>query len=204
MPRRDHPADWLDPEIVLRAYMVGVFPMGQDADSDELVWLKPEVRGIIPLDAFHIPRSLAKAMRRTAFEFRFSTDFDGVIAGCAEAKPGRETTWINTPIRRAYRELFVRGHCHTVEAWQDGALVGGLYGITLGAAFFGESMFSRQTDASKMCLAKLVERLNERRFRLLDAQFITSHLARFGAIEVLRPRYEALLADAISRQARFL
>jgi leucyl/phenylalanyl-tRNA---protein transferase len=195
----DTGADWLDPDMVLRAYMIGVFPMAEDAESDELMWLKPEVRGIIPLDTFHVPRSLAKAMRKTPFEFRYSTDFAGVIAGCAEAKPGRESTWI-----KAYGELFRRGHCHTVEAWHDGRMVGGLYGISLGAAFFGESMFSRETDASKMCLVKLVERLRERRYLLLDAQFITNHLARFGAVEVLRVRYETLLADALARQVRFI
>jgi leucyl/phenylalanyl-tRNA--protein transferase len=196
--------DWLDPEIVLKAYMIGVFPMAEDADSDELMWMKPEVRGIIPLENFHVPRSLAKAIRKTPFEFRYSSDFDAVIKGCAESRPGRETTWINRPIRRAYGELFKRGYCHTVEAWHEGQLVGGLYGISLGAAFFGESMFSRETDASKMCLVKLVERLQERRYLLLDAQFITKHLARFGAIEVLRVRYEGLLAEALSRQARFI
>jgi leucyl/phenylalanyl-tRNA--protein transferase len=195
---------WIDPDLLLKAYMIGVFPMAEDADSDELVWLKPEARGIIPLDTFHVPRSLAKALRKTPFEFRFSSDFDGVIAGCAEAKPGRETTWINRPIRRAYGELFRRGHCHTVEAWHDGQMVGGLYGIALGAAFFGESMFSRQTDASKMCLVKLVERLRQRGFQLLDAQFITTHLSRFGATEVLRVRYESLLTQALARQATFI
>jgi leucyl/phenylalanyl-tRNA---protein transferase len=197
-------ADWLDPEIVLKAYMLGIFPMAEDAENDELVWMKPETRGIIPLENFHLPRSLAKAMRKTAFEFRYSTDFDGVIEGCAEPKQGRDSTWINRPIRKAYGELFKRGHCHTVEAWHEGRMVGGLYGIALGAAFFGESMFSRETDASKMCLVKLVERLRERGFVLLDAQFITKHLSRFGAIEILRSRYERLLHDALARQARFI
>lgn len=204
MAPRPETEAWLDPELLLKAYMIGVFPMAEDSDSDELMWLKPETRGIIPLDTFHVPRSLRKALRKTPFEFRYSTDFDGVIAGCAEAAPGRETTWINAPIRRAYGELFRRGHCHTVEAWHEGRMVGGLYGISLGAAFFGESMFSRETDASKMCLVMLVERLRQRGYRLLDAQFITSHLARFGAIEVLRVRYEQMLADALACQARFI
>jgi leucyl/phenylalanyl-tRNA---protein transferase len=201
----EHGTDYrLDPELVLKAYMIGVFPMAESADSDELMWIKPETRGIIPLDTFHVPKSLAKALKRTELEFRYSHDFHAVIDGCAEAKSGRETTWINGQIRTAYGELFRRGHCHTVEAWRDGALVGGLYGVSLGAAFFGESMFSRETDASKMCLVKLVERLRERRYRLLDAQFITSHLARFGAMEVLRLRYETMLAEALQRQARFI
>ena len=197
-------SDWLDPELVLKAYMIGVFPMAEGADSDELMWIKPEVRGILPLDTFHIPKRLARTLRVSDLEFRFSTNFDAVIDGCAEAKTGRETTWITGAIRTAYRELFQRGHCHTVEAWRGEKLVGGLYGISLGAAFFGESMFSRETDASKLCLVKLVERLTERRYTLLDSQFITPHLKRFGAIEVLRIRYETMLAQALARQARFI
>ena len=197
-------SDWLDPELVLKAYMIGVFPMAEGADSDELMWIKPEVRGILPLDAFHIPKRLARTLRMSDLEFRFSTNFDAVIDGCAEAKTGRETTWINGAIRTAYLELFQRGHCHTVEAWRGDALVGGLYGISLGSAFFGESMFSRETDASKLCLVKLVERLTERNYTLLDSQFITPHLKRFGAIEVLRIRYEHMLSQALARQARFI
>lgn len=196
--------EWLDPELVLKAYMIGVFPMAEDADSDELMWIKPEVRGILPLDAFHVSKRLARTLKNSDLEFRFSSDFDAVIDGCSEAKDGRETTWINSSIRKAYGELFARGHCHTVEAWRNDTLVGGLYGISLGSAFFGESMFSRETDASKLCLVKLVERLNERGYSLLDAQFITPHLKRFGAIEILRIRYEKMLADALSRQARFI
>lgn len=196
--------EWLDPELVLKAYMIGVFPMAEDADSDELMWIKPEVRGILPLDAFHVSKRLARTLKNTDLEFRYSSDFDAVIDGCSEAKVGRQTTWINSSIRNAYGELFARGHCHTVEAWRDDTLVGGLYGISLGAAFFGESMFSRETDASKLCLVKLVERLNERGYSLLDAQFITPHLKRFGAIEILRVRYESMLAHALARQARFM
>ncbi len=196
--------DWLDPELVLKAYMIGVFPMAEDAESDELVWIKPEVRGIIPLDGFHVSKRLARTLRLTNLEFRYSTNFHAVIDGCAEAKTGRETTWINGAIRTAYGELFERGHCHTVEAWRGDKLVGGLYGISLGSAFFGESMFSRETDASKLCLIKLVERLVARGYTLLDSQFITPHLKRFGAIEVLRIRYENMLAQALIRQARFI
>lgn len=196
--------DWLDPELVLKAYMIGVFPMAEDAESDELVWIKPEVRGILPLDGFHVSKRLARTSRLTNLEFRYSTNFHAVIDGCAEAKTGRETTWINGAIRTAYGELFERGHCHTVEAWRGDKLVGGLYGISLGSAFFGESMFSRETDASKLCLIKLVERLVARGYTLLDSQFITPHLKRFGAIEVLRIRYENMLAQALIRQARFI
>jgi leucyl/phenylalanyl-tRNA---protein transferase len=196
--------DWLDPELVLKAYMIGVFPMAEGAASSEIMWIKPEVRGIIPLDAFHVPKRLARSLRTTALEFHVNRDFAAVIDGCAEPAHGRESTWINPAIRRAYVELHRRGHCHSVEAWRDGELVGGLYGVSLGAAFFGESMFSRETDASKMCLVKLVERLNARGFRLLDAQFITKHLSRFGAVEVLRTRYEHLLGLALARQAAFI
>lgn len=196
--------DLLDPELVLKAYRMGVFPMAEDADSDELMWIKPEVRGILPLDGFHISKRLARTLRSTEFEFRYSTNFHAVIDGCAEAKSGRETTWINGAIRSAYGQLFERGQCHTVEAWRGETLVGGLYGISIGAAFFGESMFSRETDASKLCLIKLVERLNARGFQLLDSQFITPHLKRFGAIEVLRIRYEQMLAKALACQATFI
>lgn len=196
--------DWLDPELVLKAYMIGVFPMAESSDSNELVWLKPEVRGIIPLDAFHIGKRLARTLRTTSLEFRYSSNFDAVIDGCAEAKTGRENTWINGAIRNAYAALFKMGHCHTVEAWRGDKIVGGLYGISLGSAFFGESMFSRETDASKLCLVKLVERLNMRGYSLLDSQFITPHLKRFGAIEVLRIRYEQMLVQALARQARFI
>jgi leucyl/phenylalanyl-tRNA---protein transferase len=196
--------DWLDPELVLKAYMIGVFPMAESSDSAELVWLKPEVRGIIPLDAFHVSKRLARTLRTSDLEFRYSSNFDAVIDGCAEAKAGRENTWINGAIRNAYAALFKMGHCHTVEAWRGDKIVGGLYGISLGSAFFGESMFSRETDASKLCLVKLVERLNQRGYSLLDSQFITPHLKRFGAIEVLRIRYEHMLVQALARQARFI
>jgi leucyl/phenylalanyl-tRNA---protein transferase len=196
--------DWLDPELVLKAYMIGVFPMAESSDSAELVWLKPEVRGIIPLDAFHVSKRLARTLRTSDLEFRYSSNFDAVIDGCAEAKAGRENTWINGAIRNTYAALFKMGHCHTVEAWRGDKIVGGLYGISLGSAFFGESMFSRETDASKLCLVKLVERLNQRGYSLLDSQFITPHLKRFGAIEVLRIRYEHMLVQALARQARFI
>ena len=193
----------LDADLLLKAYSIGIFPMADGADDPHIMWIKPETRGIIPLDEFMVPRSLKKVIKRGTFEIRFNTDFQGVIDGCAAPNEGRETTWINDQIRQAYGELFERRHCHTVEAWQDGKLVGGLYGVTLGAGFFGESMFSRVTDASKVCLVALVERLKQREFRLLDTQFTTDHLVRFGAIDVPRKRYEALLNDALLYQAIF-
>ena len=190
-------------EALLRAYAQGIFPMAEDSDDPEVFWVRPETRGIIPLDSFHIPRSLAKAVRKAPYDIAFDRDFDAVIAACAEERTNRRTTWINGPIREAYRRLFDIGHCHTVEARQDGHLAGGLYGVTLGRAFFGESMFSRQRDASKICLVHLVERLNERGFVLLDTQFTTDHLVRFGAKDVPRAKYEKLLADALKGNAKF-
>ncbi|MEX4010158.1 leucyl/phenylalanyl-tRNA--protein transferase [Neoaquamicrobium sediminum] len=203
MTRPFAPGQRIPPDLLLRAYASGVFPMAENADDPEIFWVRPESRGIIPLDAFHAPRSLVKTARRGDFDMRFDTDFEGVIEGCAEAREGRMSTWINQPIREAYAELFARGNCHTVEAWREGRLVGGLYGVTLGRAFFGESMFSRETDASKICLMHLVERLRERGFVLLDTQFTTEHLKRFGAIDVPRAKYETLLEDALAGEARF-
>jgi leucyl/phenylalanyl-tRNA--protein transferase len=203
MTRPFAPGQRIPPDLLLRAYASGVFPMAENADDPEIFWVRPESRGIIPLDAFHAPRSLMKTARRGYFDIRFDTDFAGVIDGCAEARTGRMSTWINQPIREAYAELFARGNCHTVEAWREGRLVGGLYGVTLGRAFFGESMFSRETDASKICLVHLVERLRERGFALLDTQFTTEHLKRFGAVDVPRAKYETLLEEALAGEARF-
>lgn len=203
MTRPFAPGQRIPPDLLLRAYASGVFPMAENADDPEIFWVRPESRGIIPLDAFHAPRSLMKTARRGHFDIRFDTDFAGVIEGCAEAREGRMSTWINQPIREAYAELFARGNCHTVEAWREGRLVGGLYGVTLGRAFFGESMFSRETDASKTCLVHLVERLRERGFVLLDTQFTTEHLKRFGAVDVPRAKYETLLEEALAGEARF-
>ena len=203
MTRPLAPGDRIPADLLLRAYASGVFPMAESADDPEVFWVRPEMRGIIPLDGFHVPKSLAKIQRQGRFDIRFDTDFAGVIDGCAEAREGRPSTWINQPIREAYGELFARGYCHTVEAWRDGRLVGGLYGVTLGLAFFGESMFSRETDASKVCLVHLVQRLKERGFALLDTQFTTEHLKRFGAIDVPRNRYEKLLEEALEGTATF-
>lgn len=193
----------IPPDLLLRAYASGVFPMAEDADDPEVFWIRPDKRGIIPLDDFHVPKSLQKTIRRQVFDVRFDTDFEGVIDGCARSAPGRERTWINGPIRDAYRALFERGHCHTVEAWHGDRLAGGLYGVTLGRAFFGESMFSLERDASKVCLVHLVERLLERGFMLLDTQFTTGHLKRFGAVDVPRKQYERMLEQALQSEAVF-
>ncbi|WP_091519676.1 leucyl/phenylalanyl-tRNA--protein transferase [Aerobium aerolatum] len=203
MTRPFAPGYRIPADLLLRAYASGAFPMAESAEDPEVFWVRPETRGIIPLDDFHIPRSLSKVIRQNRFEIRVDSDFEGVIDGCAEAREGRDSTWINAPIREAYTNLFMRGYCHTVEAWENDRLVGGLYGVTLGRAFFGESMFSRTTDASKVCLAFLVERLRARGFVLLDTQFTTEHLKRFGAIDVPRAKYEAMLERAVQGEAKF-
>jgi leucyl/phenylalanyl-tRNA---protein transferase len=193
----------LTPELLLRAYAIGIFPMSEGADDPDLFWVDPERRGILPLEAFHVPRRLKKTIRRGTFEIRSDTDFEGVMRGCAEENPGRPSTWINASILRLYRALHERGHAHSVEAWHDGVLVGGLYGVSLGAAFFGESMFSRAPDASKVALVHLVARLVAGGFKLLDTQFVTAHLAQFGAIEIPRAAYRRRLAAALRADASY-
>jgi leucyl/phenylalanyl-tRNA--protein transferase len=199
MPRRPSETVAITPELVLRAYAAGVFPMAESADDPGLYWVEPKERGIIPLDGLIVSRSLAKAVRQDRFEVRVDHDFDAVIAGCAARARGRDNTWINARIRTLYRGLFDIGHAHTVECRRDGALVGGLYGVSLGGAFFGESMFHRETDASKVALVHLAARLKAGGYRLLDAQFVTDHLASLGAIEIPRARYKTLLQDAVTR-----
>ncbi|MBM7325080.1 MULTISPECIES: leucyl/phenylalanyl-tRNA--protein transferase [Agrobacterium] len=186
-------------DILLRAYSAGLFPMADSADDPELFWVEPEVRGIIPLNSFHISKSLAKAMRKKPFDIRFNTAFEAVMAGCAAEAPDRPSTWINATIRKLYSELHQIGHAHSVEAWEGKELVGGLYGVSLGAAFFGESMFSRRTNASKICLVHLVERLKASGFVLLDTQFTTEHLKTFGAIDVPKLEYAKMLDVAVNR-----
>ncbi|MEJ1161366.1 leucyl/phenylalanyl-tRNA--protein transferase [Prosthecomicrobium sp. N25] len=190
-------------DVLLRAYAVGIFPMAESAEDPGLFWVEPERRGIIPLDGFRLPRRLARTVRSDRFEIRCDTDFLAVIDGCAEPAPGRRKTWINARIRRLYHDLFKMGRAHTVEAWSGGALVGGLYGVSIGGAFFGESMFSRETDASKVSLVHLVARLKAGGYRLLDTQFVTEHLATFGALEVSRREYQRLLEKALPIEADF-
>ncbi len=173
--------------------------MAESAESDEILWIDPELRGIIPLDKFHVPKSLAKRIRQGGFSIDIDQDFEGVINGCA----GRESTWINDDIRRLYIALFRMGYAHSVEMRVGDKLVGGLYGVKLGGAFFGESMFSDVQDASKIALVYLVARLKTGKFRLLDTQFVTDHLARFGAKAILRQRYHDMLELAISSPADF-
>lgn len=193
----------LTPEILLSAYAAGVFPMAESKNDDYLHWIDPERRGILPLDGFHIPKSLAKTIRKGVFEIRVDSAFEAVIDGCAAPAPGREDSWINPIIRSLFLELHAMKLAHSVEAWRDGQLLGGLYGLALGGAFFGESMFSRATDASKVALAHLVLRLQAGGFTLLDVQFITAHLARFGVIDIARARYHLLLARALQIPADF-
>jgi leucyl/phenylalanyl-tRNA--protein transferase len=187
----------ITPDLLIRAYRAGFFPMAETRDGDRLYWLDPELRGILPLDGFHIPRRLLRTVQSGPYTVTADQDFPGVIQGCAEPRPGREDTWINAQIEALFTDLHRSGHAHSVETWHQGRLVGGLYGVALGGAFFGESMFSRATDASKVALVHLVARLRLGGYTLLDTQFVTSHLTRFGAIEIPRDRYKRLLAAAL-------
>ncbi|MET1410759.1 leucyl/phenylalanyl-tRNA--protein transferase [Roseibium sp. HPY-6] len=193
----------ITPQVLLKAYACGLFPMAESADDPGLFWLEPEQRGILPLDSFHMPRRLRRTIRNDVFEIRVSTDFQRIIDGCAEPMPGRQKTWINREIRRLYGELFEMGYCHTIEAWLDGDLVGGLYGVSLNGAFFGESMFTFKTDASKVCLAHLVARLIVGGYTLLDTQFVTDHLSRFGTLEVSQADYNTRLSEALQLETDF-
>ncbi|MDE1145262.1 MAG: leucyl/phenylalanyl-tRNA--protein transferase [Azospirillaceae bacterium] len=193
----------LTAELLLRAYAMGVFPMAEAADDDEIFWFDPPERGILPLDGFHAPRRLLRTVRQGRFAVSADTDFPAVMRACAESTTGRPDTWINDQILEAYADLHRMGHAHSVECRLDGRLVGGLYGVSIGGAFFGESMFSRETDASKVALVHLVARLRAGGYRLLDTQFVTSHLSQFGTVEIPRARYHALLAGALAGPARF-
>ncbi len=198
LPKDDAPLE-LTPTLVLRAYAAGVFPMADGAESDGVFWVDPKRRGVLPLDAFHTPRSLAKRMRRGGYRATVDAAYAAVIDACAD----RDETWINSDIRALYLGLHRMGRAHSVEIWMDEQLVGGLYGVRMGAAFFGESMFHRRVDASKIALVHLVARLKAGGFTLLDSQFVTDHLARFGACTVSRARYHAMLDAALTRQADF-
>lgn len=189
----------LTPELLLQAYQAGVFPMSEGRDDPNVFWVDPTMRGIIPLDGFHISRSLARHMRRGSFDVTYDQAFEDVVKGCAD----RPETWINGPIFDLYVALHRQGYAHSIEIWQDARLVGGVYGVTIGAAFFGESMFSRVTDASKVALAHLVDRLRMTGYALFDTQFITPHLASLGGIEVPRREYREILAEALNRDTDF-
>jgi leucyl/phenylalanyl-tRNA--protein transferase len=193
----------ITPQVLLQAYCTGIFPMADSADDDSIFWVEPEFRGILPLDEFHIPRSLRKTLRRKTFDIRINTAFNQVVEKCAEETQERDKTWINEQIRQLYAKLHDMGYAHSVEAWADEKLVGGLYGVSVGGAFFGESMFSRQTDASKVCLVHLVERLIKRGFSLLDTQFTTTHLERFGVVEINKDQYLDLLQIAVAQKTDF-
>jgi leucyl/phenylalanyl-tRNA--protein transferase len=193
----------LTPDLLLKAYTVGVFPMAESRDDPVLHWIDPELRGVLPLDAVHIPRKLKRRIRQGDFDVRCDTAFGEVIRHCAAPAEGRPDTWINPTIERLYNQVFARGFAHSVECWQDGKLFGGLYGVSLGAVFFGESMFSRVSDASKVALMHLAMRLRKGGFGLLDTQFNTPHLSRFGVLEIPRDEYQKQLVRAVNTQARF-
>ena len=203
MASRESASIEITPEVLLKAYACGIFPMAEDADDPALYWVEPERRGVIPLDGFHVPARLARTVRTTSFEVVCNRDFAAVIEGCGAPRVQSERTWINARIRKLYSALFERGHCHTVEVYDGPSLVGGLYGVSLGAAFFGESMFYRATHASKIALVHLVARLRAGGFQLLDTQFVTPHLQTFGAAEVARSRYHRLLDTAVAADADF-
>jgi len=188
---------FLPPALLLRAYAAGIFPMAGHRDDAEVFWVDPPRRGVLPLDGFHLSRSLARRMRRGGYTVTLDADFAGVVDACAD----RDDTWISAPIREAYLELHARGDAHSLEVWEEGALAGGVYGVTLGRAFFGESMFSHRTDGSKRALAHLVDHLRRCGFVLFDTQFITPHLARLGAVEIGRAAYRAQLAEALEAEA---
>ncbi len=204
MATRDSTLLEITPEVLLKAYSCGIFPMAESADDPQLFWIEPQARGLLPLESISVPKRLARTIRQAPFEVRVDTDFDGVIDGCAASRPGRTSTWINERIRSLYGDLFRMGHCHTIETWSpDGKLVGGLYGVELGGAFFGESMFSLERDASKVALVYLGARLIHGGFVMLDTQFVTEHLRQFGAIEVSRSRFQSQLDIALDRSGNF-
>jgi leucyl/phenylalanyl-tRNA---protein transferase len=193
----------ITPQVLLKAYACGIFPMAENAGDPTLYWIEPERRGVLPLDRLHVPRRLARVIKQERFEVRVDCAYAEVIEGCASSRAGRKTTWINSRIRELYAELFDMGYCHTVETWLDGKLAGGLYGVALGRAFFGESMFSYETDASKVALVHLVARLRHGGFSLLDTQFVTEHLRQFGAQEIARSAFHRRLEMALQGHGEF-
>jgi len=203
MASRDDPMFEITPQVLLKAYSCGIFPMAESADDPALYWIEPQQRGVLPLDGLHIPRRLLRTVRTTPFEVKVDSDYDGVIDGCAAPRAGRMSTWINNRIRTLYRELFELGACHTVEVWDGKKMVGGLYGVALKSAFFGESMFSTERDASKIALVHLAARLIRGGFTLLDTQFVTDHLRQFGTIELDRMTFQRELEIALEKEADF-
>lgn len=203
MASRDDQAIEITPQVLLKAYSCGIFPMAESADDPALYWIEPQHRGILPLDNAHFSRRLLRTIRTTNMTVKIDNDFQAVIDGCAAPRPGRTSTWINDRIRTLYLELFKQGNCHTVEVWNDDTLVGGLYGVALKAAFFGESMFSIERDTSKIALAHLVARLKAGGFKLLDTQFTTEHLSQFGTIELDRSDFQIALEKALAATADF-
>ena len=204
MTSRDDIMIEITPQVLLKAYSCGIFPMAESADDPALYWIEPQHRGLLPLDKVHVPGRLARTIRTTPLDVRIDTDFPSVIEGCASSRPGRNSTWINSRIRSLYQDLFDMGHCHTVEVWSGDRLVGGLYGVALGGAFFGESMFSYERDASKIALVHLAARLVFGGFRLLDTQFVTDHLRQFGTIEVGREEFHRQLDASLQVRGDFL
>ena len=203
MASRDDIVIEITPQVLLKAYTCGIFPMAESAEDPALYWIEPQHRGILPLNGVHIPRRLARSLRTSPFSVKVDTDIEAVIDGCAASHPGRRSTWINERIRILYGQLFELGHCHTVEVWDGEKLVGGLYGVALNGAFFGESMFSRTRDASKIALVYLAARLAQGGFSLLDTQFVTDHLRQFGTVEVNRDEFHSLLEQALKVDADF-
>src|ERR1700709_1243450 len=203
MNSRDSASSDITPEVLLRAYACGIFPMAESVDDPTLFWVEPEIRALLPLDGFRVSSRLARTVRSDIFRVTVNTAFKAVIDGCAEPQPGRDDTWINKRIRDLYVGLHELGHCHSVEVWENDDLVGGLYGVSLGRAFFGESMFHRARDASKVALVHLVARLIAGGFELLDTQYVTGHLRSLGAVEVPRERYRMLLDDALAGLGNF-
>jgi leucyl/phenylalanyl-tRNA--protein transferase len=203
MASRDDPMLEITPQVLLKAYSCGIFPMAESADDPALYWIEPQHRGVLPIADAHFPRRLLRTVRTTRLVVKTDTHYEAVIDGCAASRPGRTSTWINRRIRTLYRELFQLGHCHTVEVWNGNRIVGGLYGVALKGAFFGESMFSYERDASKIALVHLVARLKAGGFTLLDTQFVTEHLRQFGTIELERDEFQVELEKALQIEADF-
>jgi leucyl/phenylalanyl-tRNA---protein transferase len=203
MASRDEAVFEITPQVLLKAYSCGIFPMAESADDPALYWIEPQMRGILPVEKAHFPRRLLKTVRTTPLHIKIDTDYAGIMDGCAAPRTDRPSTWINTRIRALYQDLFNMGACHTVEVWREDKLVGGLYGVALRGAFFGESMFSFERDASKIALAHLLARLKIGGFTLLDTQFVTEHLRQFGTVEVDRAAFQAELDEALQHDGNF-